>query len=212
MDGIVSGRVFGLHGGGIVTQRSRNVLIAILGLGVVGIAALTGCSPLPGRTMDPIYWKLGTKPDEEATPATPSPAKAAPPGQTSPQAQVRLPPQASLPPSGSSPGGAMPTGASLWVGRYRDNRGEGDITFSLVRGETTVSGTWRLRTGGGGPIAGIVEADKQRFQLRMENIGPECPARLEGSAEFRGSTLVGNYQGRDCEGPISGGRFELHAK
>ncbi len=57
-----------------------------------------------------------------------------------------------------------------------------------------------------------LEGGTQRFQLRMENIAPKCPARLEGSAEFRGTSLVGTYQGRDCEGPVSAGSFELHVK
>jgi hypothetical protein len=53
---------------------------------------------------------------------------------------------------GAAPSGApaRTIGPIVWVGRYQDSRGAGDVTLSLMRGESTVSGTWKLRTGGGG--------------------------------------------------------------
>jgi len=103
-------------------------------------------------------------------------------------------------------------GATVWVGRYIDSRGTGDVTLSLVRGGSTVSGTWRLRTGGGGPVTGILEASGKRFQLRLENSAANCPGVFEGWAEISETAFTGIYQGKDCEGPVSDGRLELYPK
>src|SRR5262249_58461047 len=70
---------------------------------------------------------------------------------------------------------AKTLGPSAWVGRYTDSRGTGEITFALMRGESTVSGTWKIRTGGGGPVTGLVEASGGRITLRLENIAADCP-------------------------------------
>ncbi len=174
--------------GGIVSQRHRSVLIGTFGTGMITIAALTGCSPLPGKTLDPVYLKIGTKPASESAPSA------------SPQAKA-LPLTA-----------ATPSGASVWVGRYRDSRGEGDVTFSLMRSESSLSGTWKLRTGGGGAITGVVGAIGRRWQVQMENTAPECPGTFEGWAEIRETTLVGAYHGNDCEGPVSDGWLKLHPR
>ena len=104
---------------------------------------------------------------------------------------------------------ATSTAPLLWHGRYQDNRGSGAATFSLVRGTSTVSGTWKVRTGGGGPVTGLIETDGRRIQLRMENISPECPGTLEGTGEITDTTLVATYRGQDCEGGITDGRLEL---
>jgi hypothetical protein len=103
-------------------------------------------------------------------------------------------------------------GSSVWVGRYQDSRGAGDITITLVRGESTVSGTWKLRTGGGGPIAGALEADGHRMTFRMENIAGGCPGTFEGVSDITDTTLVATYRGRDCEGPVNDGRLELRVQ
>ena len=79
-----------------------------------------------------------------------------------------------------------------------------------MRGESTVSGTWKMRTGGGGPVTGIVEPNAGRVQLRLENIAAECPGLLEGSAEIADTTFTATYHGHDCQGPVTGGRLELH--
>jgi hypothetical protein len=107
---------------------------------------------------------------------------------------------------------ARATGPRVWVGRYRDSRGEGDMTFSLVQGESTVSGTWKLRTGGGGPLTGVADATGRRFRLRMENTAPECPGIFNGWVEIRTTALVGAYRGKDCDGPVADGLLELHPK
>jgi len=104
---------------------------------------------------------------------------------------------------------ARALGPSAWVGRYTDNRGAGDITFTLMRGESTVSGTWKMRTGGGGPVTGIVEPHAGRVLLRLENIAAECPGMLEGSAEITDTTFTATYHGKDCQGQVTGGRLEL---
>ena len=115
---------------------------------------------------------------------------------------------------GAAPSGppARTVGPSTWIGRYQDNRGSGDMTFVLMRGESTVSGTWRLRTGGGGPVVGSLEAGGRQLRLRMENIAPECPGTFEGSAEITEKTLTGTYRGRDCQGEVTAGQLELHAQ
>ena len=81
-----------------------------------------------------------------------------------------------------------------------------------MRGESAVSGTWQLRTGGGGPLTGTLEAGGRRLQLRMENTAPECPGLVEGWMEISDTTLIGTYHGQDCQGPVSNGRLELHPK
>ncbi len=129
------------------------------------------------------------------------PVHTAPPVETAPPARTE-PPRAQ----------ASATGSSVWVGRYQDSRGAGEITFSLVRGTSTLSGTWMLRTGGGGPLTGVLEANGRRMQLRMENTAPECTGLFEGSAEITDTTLVGNYQGKDCQGDVTGGKLELRAQ
>jgi hypothetical protein len=140
----------------------------------------------------------GTQPSQPAQvasqppPVQPAPLQPVPPVRTEPpRTQARA------------------VGSSVWVGRYQDSRGAGDVSFTLVRGESTVSGTWKLRTGGGGPVTGVVEAGGRRMQLRMENIAPECPGLLEGSAEITDTNIVATYRGKDCEGAVTGGRLEL---
>ncbi len=126
---------------------------------------------------------------------TPPPAQTASPARTEPaRAQARG------------------IGSSVWVGRYQDSRGAGDIAFALARGESTISGTWMLRTGGGGPVTGILEASGRRMQLRMENTAPECPGIFEGSVEITDTTLVASYHGKDCQGDVTDGRLELRAQ
>ncbi len=115
---------------------------------------------------------------------------------------------------GAAPSGApaRTVGPGVWVGRYQDSRGAGDMTFELMRGESTVSGTWKLRTGGGGPVVGSLEAGGRQLRLRMENIAPECPGTFEGSAEITEKTLTGTYRGKDCQGEVTAGKLELHAQ
>jgi hypothetical protein len=139
-----------------------------------------------------MYWKVGTERDKGSAPEPAPPTTAA--AKESPRLE------------------ASAAGGGVWSGRYQDSRGDGQVTFSLVRGASTVSGTWKLRTGGGGPVTGVVETGGQRWQLRMENTAPECPAVYEGSMEISQTGLVGTYHGRDCEGPVTDGRLELRAK
>ncbi len=132
---------------------------------------------------------------------TPEPPEIPPPAQTAPPARTE-PPRAQ----------ASAIGSSVWVGRYQDSRGAGEITFTLVRGRSTLSGTWMLRTGGGGPVTGIIEASGRQMQLRMENTAPECPGIFEGSAEITDTTLTASYHGKDCQGDVTGGQLELRVQ
>jgi hypothetical protein len=141
-------------------------------------------------------------PQPVAQPAAPAPAV---PGQV---------PAQTVPLAKTAPPGvpARSLGPSVWAGRYQDSRGAGDVTFILVRGASTVSGTWKLRTGGGGPITGLLDETGRRMQLRMENIAPECPGTFEGSAEISDTSMTGTYRGKDCEGAVTDGTLELRPK
>jgi hypothetical protein len=175
---------------GAMTRSSQPKGIAlVLGSAALSALTLTGCSPLPGASLDPVYLRLGGQEVGQ---------------QGGQRADQPTAPKADVPPG--------PTGTALWTGRYQDSRGAGGIVVSLVRGKSTVSGTWHLRTGGGGPLTGTLDAQGRRLQLRMENTAPECPGLLEGLMEVSETALVGTYQGNDCEGPISNGRLELHPK
>ncbi len=163
-------------------------LITMLGSGVVGLATLAGCSPLPGNTLDPVFLKYGDKPGPAPT-------------------QIAAPPT-----KGSPPVESKTTGTSVWVGRYRDNRGDGEVIFSLVRREATLSGIWKLRTGGGGPFNATVGAGSGKLTFRMENTAPECPGTFEGWVEIGEGTMIGAYHGKDCEGVVSDGRLDLRPR
>ncbi len=162
--------------------------------GLAALVALGGCSPLPGASLDPLY----IKGPPQQRPAAQHPSQ-------QPQGAQQVPPAATA----AAPREAGSARAGVWVGRYRDSRGAGEVTFNLVRGATVVSGTWKLRTGGGGPVTAVGEAGGHRLQLRMENTAPECPGTFEGSAEITDTALVGTYRGSDCEGPVSDGQLEL---
>ncbi len=139
----------------------------------------------------------------QAGPSAAGRPAAVPPVQAGPAARAEAP-RAEAPRAQ-----ARALGSSAWVGRYTDNRGTGDITFTLMRGESTVSGTWKMRTGGGGPVTGTVEPNAGRVLLRLENIAAECPGMLEGSAEITDTTFTATYHGKDCQGQVTGGRLEL---
>ncbi len=166
----------------------------MLGTIGVGLATLAGCSPLPGNTLDPVFLKYGDKPG----PA--SGQTAAPPMTAAPLAK------------GSAPMESKTTGTSVWVGRYRDSRGDGEIIFSLVRREAALSGIWKLRTGGGGPFNATAATGGGKLTFRMENSAPECPGTFEGWVEIGEGTMMGAYHGKDCEGVVSDGRLDLRPR
>ena len=142
-------------------------------------------------------------------------AEAAPPAPTTspvvtPEPRPASPPvSAATPPALAAAPAPKTTTPGVWHGSYQDSRGAGAATFMLVRGTTTVSGTWRLRTGGGGPVTGMIDRDGRRIQLRMENVSPECPGTLEGAGDISDTSLTAVYRGQDCEGGITEGRLEL---
>jgi hypothetical protein len=131
-------------------------------------------------------------------------------------AQAPMPPASTKPPAvaaqATPPPAPKAIAPAVWLGRYQDSRGAGAVTFTFVRGASTLSGTWTLRTGGGGPVTGLIEADGRRIQLRMENVAPECPGTLEGTGEITDTTLIASYRGKDCVGGITDGRLELRAQ
>jgi hypothetical protein len=152
------------------------------------------------------------------TASSPQPARSAPASPSAPalpqhgigeQATVQTAPLAT---TASPRAPARTLGPSMWIGRYQDSRGAGDVTVTLVRGESTVSGSWKLRTGGGGPITGLLDGTGRRMQLRMENIAPECPGTFEGSAEISDTSMVAAYRGKDCEGAVTDGKLELRLR
>jgi hypothetical protein len=163
-------------------------------------------------------------PAAEVATAPPAPPPNAPSAPAAPAASA-APTTPAVPPQGigeqasaqnapltkSTPPPAPPRtlGPSVWAGRYQDSRGGGEVTFTLVRGTSTVSGTWKLRTGGGGPITGLLDETGRRMQLRMENIAPECPGAFEGSAEISDTAMVVTYRGKDCEGVVTDGTLQL---
>jgi len=145
-------------------------------------------------------------PSAPGVPATPTAPAAAPSQGIGEQAPAQPAPLTKAAPAPPPPRTLSP---AVWVGRYQDSRGGGDVTFSLVRGASTVSGTWKLRTGGGGPVAGVLDETGRRMQLRMENIAPECPGTFEGSAEISDTAMVATYRGMDCEGAVTNGTLQL---
>lgn len=137
----------------------------------------------------------------------PKSAAAPPPQGIGERAPAQVPPLASATPSHAA---ASNFGPGVWVGRYQDSRGSGDVSFNLVRGVTTVSGTWKMRTGGGGPVTGLMDETGRRMQVRMENIAPECPGSFDGSAEISDTSMVVTYGGKDCQGTVTQGTLTLH--
>jgi len=75
-----------------------------------------------------------------------------------------------------------------------------------------MSGTWKMRTGGGGPVTGLVDSSGGRVLLRLENIAADCPGLLEGSAEITNTIFTATYHGHDCQGEVTGGRLELRPR
>jgi hypothetical protein len=160
---------------------------------VVALPLVVACSPLPGATLDPLYLK---------GPNAPAPAQGKPSASA-----VQAKPAAAV----SAPVAPASIAATHWMGRYQDSRGTGDMTVELVRGTSIVSGTWKLRTGGGGPLTAIGD-DRlgQALDLRMESVGQDCPGTFQGSLRLTEATAVATYRGTDCQGPVSDGRLELH--
>src|SRR5499425_2438542 len=167
---------------------------------------VVGTLSMSSKLMGSVYQIIDPASVRCLTTARSEPSAAERPAVT-PPVQVTPPTQADAP---SSPAKAL--GPSAWVGRYTDSRGTGEITFTLMRGESTVSGTWKMRTGGGGPVTGLAESSGGRVQLRLENIAADCPGLLEGSAEITDSTFTATYQGRDCQGEVTGGRLEMRPR
>ena len=192
-------RRVGIIGGG--GEGSREVVLRATLFGVVA-AVLVSCTALPGGSMDPLVPALGL-PRAEGTrtqprPEAPAPTEASARGSSAPSREVRPP-------------GEPPT-RSEWTGRYRDTRGEGEITLTLTQDGSAHGGTWRLRTGGSGTFAGIVSPDGRMLSFSMRGGDRECVATLEGIAEYAGNRISGSYRGTDCHGVVADGRLDLRKR
>jgi hypothetical protein len=156
--------------------------------------------------------RMETKDSERREAPPPAPASPATPASASPKAEPSARAEPPAKPEARRVEVSAVTIPREWMGRYQDSRGGGDLTFMLVRGTSTVSGTWKFRTGGGGPLAGSLDGAGRRLQFRMENVAAECPGTFEGTAEISDTTLIGTYSGRDCMGAVSGGHLELRLR
>src|SRR5262245_47411583 len=169
---------------------------------------VVGTLSVSSKLMGSVYQIIDPTSVKCLTTARSGPSAAEPPA-VAPPVEVTPPARAEAARADAPSAPARALGPSAWVGRYTDDRGTGEITFTLVRGESTVSGTWKMRTGGGGPVTGLAESRGGRLALRLENIAADCPGLLEGSAEITDTTFTATYHGHDCQGEVTGGRLEL---
>jgi len=172
---------------------------------------VVGTLSVSSKLMGSVYQIIDPTSVKCLTTARSGPSAAEPPA-VAPPVEVTPPARAEAARADAPSAPARALGPSAWVGRYTDNRGTGEITFTLMRGESTVSGTWKMRTGGGGPVTGLAESSGGRVLLRLENIAADCPGLLEGSAEITDTTFTATYHGHDCQGEVTGGRLELRPR
>lgn len=169
---------------------------ALLGAVMTG---LVGCTALPGGSLDPLVPALGL-PSKEEAPSTQPRSEAPAAG-----AIARGPSQ---PTREVQPRGEPPA-RNEWIGRYRDNRGEGEMALTLTQDGSALGGAWRLRTGGSGTFAGTLAPEGQTFAFTLQGSNHECPAALAGRGEYLHDRIRGAYTGNDCVGAITGGSLEL---
>ncbi len=86
------------------------------------------------------------------------------------------------------------------------------MMFSFVQSGATLSGTWKLRTGGGGSLKAAVEEGGRRLTFQLRNGSSECAGTFEGWAEVSEEAMIGAYHGSDCEGTVSDGRIDLRRR
>ncbi|MDE2059904.1 MAG: hypothetical protein KGJ27_09320 [candidate division NC10 bacterium] len=170
---------------------------ALLGAVIVG---LVSCTALPEGSLDPMVPALGLPSKEEATVAQPRGEPWAPAGTA-----TRVPSELSrqFQPRGEPPA------STQWIGQYGDNRGQGEIAFTLTRDGSALAGIWRLRTGGSGTMAGTIEPGGRSFVFTLQGSNHECPGALAGRGEYLPDAIRGAYTGSDCVGTITGGSLEL---
>ena len=173
------------------TWHSKRALCALLEVGLVS------CTALPGGSLDPLVPVFGLprqeQPPHQPSRGTPTPAE----------------PLGPKPISESYPSREAPR-LTAWSGRYRDNRGEGEIGLTLTQEESALGGTWRLRTGGAGTFAGSLASDGRTLSFSMRGGDRQCPTTIEGIAEYAGERIRARYQGTDCQGTVADGRLDLH--
>ena len=96
-----------------------------------------------------------------------------------------------------------------WVGRYEDSRGTGDLVIQLRRTASKLEGVWRLRTGGDGTLTGSAAEGGPTVRFQLAGDGGSCLVLLDGVGEIAGNKWTATYTGRDCQGPVTDGRFTL---
>lgn len=96
-----------------------------------------------------------------------------------------------------------------WVGRYEDSRGTGELVMQIRRAASRIAGVWKLRTGGDGILSGAVVGNTSVVKFELATQGGPCFVLIEGAGEIREREWTATYGGRDCQGPITNGRFTL---
>lgn len=105
-----------------------------------------------------------------------------------------------------------PSERGQWVGRYEDSRGAGELTVQVRRSASRLDGVWRLRTGGDGVLTGTTAGSPSLVRFELASQGAPCFVLLEGAGEMNGGEWVATYSGRDCQGPVTDGRFRLRKR
>ena len=174
------------------TYGGNGVGVVRCGVLILALSALVSCSgvpPLPGESLDPTT-VLSRKQSKSE--------------KSSGSGEDVLNHKTATYPTETS----QKPGTEVWVGRYQDSRGGGEIALSLVRRAATLYGVWQLRTGGGGLVQGTVGEDGT-LSFKMDSAAPECPGTFQGQATVEKDVLRGVYEGKDCEGKVSDGSLEL---
>jgi hypothetical protein len=83
--------------------------------------------------------------------------------------------------------------------------GEGaqKISVVVVQSQNNLNVTFKTASGGQGDGTGTLTGNKVS-SLSLKNTTPECPGSYDASLEFSGETVKWAYQGKDCNGPVTG--------
>ena len=83
--------------------------------------------------------------------------------------------------------------------------GEGaqKISVVVVQSQNNLNVTFKTASGGQGNGTGTLTGNKVS-SLSLKGTAPECPGSYDASLEFSGETVKWTYQGKDCNGPVTG--------
>ena len=83
--------------------------------------------------------------------------------------------------------------------------GEGaqKISIIVVQSQNNLNVTFETASGGQGNGTGTLTGNKVS-SLSLKSSAPECPGSYDASLEFSGETVKWTYQGKDCDGPVTG--------